>query len=140
MQIKVNNKNIVNILICLLLCSLFLTSYISVLNTNGIISSDVNVSGISSVSGGSEYSSMTGGADVGHDNNMAAANTSTEFSIFPIKQSRWQGAKTSFNMLTIIVVAQITCLIYYLRLSDETNIQSISSIITVFLHKKDGMK
>lgn len=137
MQIKLNNKHI---LICLLLCSLFLTSYISVLNTNGIISSDVNVSDISSVSGGSEHSSMNGGANVGHDDYMAATNTSTEFSIFSMKQSRWQGAKTSFNMLTIIVAAQMTCLIYYSRLSDETYIQLISSIITVFLHKKDGMK
>jgi hypothetical protein len=34
----------------------------------------------------------------------------------------------------------MTCLIYYSRLSDETYTQLFSSIITVFLHKKDGMK
>lgn len=137
MQIKVHNKLI---LICLLLCSLFLTSYISILNTNGIISSDVNGSGISFVSGGSEHSSMTGGINAGHDDFMAVPNTSTEFSISSIGGSRWLGTKTNFNILPAIVAVQMAFLIYYSRVSDQTYTQLISSIITVFLHKKDGKK
>ena len=137
MQIRVSKKHI---WICLLLCSLFLTSYISVLNINGIISSNVNVSESSSISGGSENSSMNGGTNSGHVDYMAATATSIDFSIFSLKQSRWLVTKNSFNILTAIVTAQIICLIYSSRLSDKTCAQFNSITITAFLHKKDGMK
>lgn len=136
MQIKVNNKLI---LICLLLCSLFLTSYIYVLDTYGI-SSDVNGSDIFSTNGGIERSSMSGGINAGHDDFMAAPNTSTKSSISSMRQSRWLSTKINFNILTAIAAVQMAFLIYYSRLSDQTYTRLISSIITIFLHKKDGMK
>ncbi len=55
MQIKATNKYS---LICLLLCLLFLTSYIIVLNTNSIISLNFNIFDIFSGNGGSEHASM----------------------------------------------------------------------------------
>lgn len=135
MQIKVHNNKL--IFICLLLCSLFLTNNISVLNTNVIISSDINSS---SVSGGSEPSSMAGGIDAGHNDFMAAPNTSAEFSISSQRESRWLGAKTTFSFLTAIIAVQMAFLIYYSRLSSQPYTQSFASVITVFLHKKDGKK
>ncbi|MEL7564246.1 MAG: hypothetical protein AAGU27_05120 [Dehalobacterium sp.] len=134
MQTNVISKRI---LLCLLICTLFLTSYTSVLNTNGIISSDIF--DFFSTSGRSEHSSMSGGASAGLDY-LAAADTSLESSIFSVKQLRWLSIKTSLSILTAIVITQIACLIYYSRLSDQTYTQSYSSVITVFLHKKDGMK
>lgn len=135
MQIRANNKHI---LICLLLCSLFLTSYVSILNTNGIIYSDVF--DIFSTNGRSEHSSMNDSANIGHDDYMAAADTSTELSISSIRQSQWLSAKTSLSLLTAVVSTQMTCFIYYSKLSDQAYTQLNSSIITSFLHKKDGMK
>lgn len=136
MQIKVNNKLI---LICLLLCFLFLTCYKSVLDTNGIVSSNINVS-ISTVSEASEHTSMTADVNIGHDHYMAATNTLVGFSTSSLRHSRWLGTKTSFNILTAIISAQMACLIFYSRLSDRTYTQLFSSKITIFLHKKDGMK
>ncbi len=137
MHTKVSKKHI---FICLLLCSLFLTSYISVLNTNGLISSASDLFDISSVSGGSEHSSMNGGANPGHVAYMAATNTSIEILISSIKQSRSLVTKTSFNILSAIIAAQIICLIYSSSLSEKICTQFNSIRITFFLHKKDGMK
>lgn len=136
MRIKVNDKRI---LACLLLFSLFLTSFVSVINTYGIIGSDGNAFDIFSVSGGSEHSSMNGGANVGYDDYIAGT-TSTGYSIFSMRQSQWLGTKTGFSILTAILAALATCLFYYLRISTEIYAQSNSTMITVFLHKKDGKK
>lgn len=137
MRIKISNKRI---LICLLLCSLFLTSYISVLNTNGIIPSDVNIFERSSISGANEPSSMNDSANSGHVDYMANTDTFIDFSVFSLKQSRWLVPKTSFNILTAIVAAQIICFIYSSRLSGTICTQFNALKITIFLHKKDGMK
>ena len=137
MQIKVSKKNI---LIYLLLCSLFLTSYISVLSTNGIIPSDVNIFERSSISGGSEPSSMNGGINSGHVYFMATNNTSIEFFILSMKQSRWPVPKTGFDIFTAIITALIICFLYSSRLSAGICTQFNSIRITFFLHKKDGMK
>lgn len=137
MQIKTNKKYI---LICLLVCSLFLTSYISVFSTNGIISPDSNVFAVSSLSGANEHSSMNGGANSGHVDYMATTDSTLDFSIFSLKQSRWLVTKNSFHILTAIVAAQIICLIYSSRLSDTICTQFSSIRIIFFLHKKDGMK
>lgn len=134
-QIKSNNKPI---LLCLLLYSLFFIGYISVLNTGGIISSDVL--NIFSADGRGEHASMAGGTTAGYHDYLAATDTSTESSIFSMKQLRWPNTKDGSNMLTAIVAAQVACLSYYSRLSDQTYTQLNSSIITTFLHKKDGMK
>lgn len=137
MQIKLSKKNI---LICLLLCSLLLTSYISVLNTNGIIPVDVNIFGRSSLSGASEHSSMNGGANSGYVDYIATTDTSIDFSVSSLKQSRWPVPKTGFNILTAIIVAQIICFIYSSSLSDRISTPFNSIRITFFLHKKDGTK
>ena len=137
MQIKISKKYI---LICLLLCSLFLTSYISVLNTNGIIPVDVNIFERSSISGGSEHSSMNGGANSGYVDYMATTDTFIDFSVSSLKQSRWPVPKTGFNILTAIIAAQIIHFIYSSRLSDSISTPFNSIRITFFLHKKDGTK
>jgi len=136
MQIKATNKYS---LICLLLCLLFLTSYITVLNTNSIISPN-NILDIFSGNGGSEHASMNDSTNVGHDDYMAAVNTAWESSSFSIQQLHLPGTKTSFRTLAAMISVQTACLIYYARLSDRIRIQFNSIGITVFLHKKDGMK
>lgn len=137
MQIKISKKNI---LICLLLCSLLLTSYISVLNANGIIPVYVNIFERSSLSGGSEHSSMNDGANSGYVGYMAPTDNSIDLSVSSMKQSRWPVPKTGFNILTAIIVAQIICFIYSSRLSDSISTPFNSIRITFFLHKKDGTK
>jgi len=137
MRTKISKKHI---LIGLLLCSLFLTGYMSVFNTIGSISSDANGYDISSVSGGSEHSSMNGGINFGHVDYMTTTDTSIDSSFFSMKQSRWPVPKTGFNILTAIIAAQIICFIYSSRLSAGICTQFNSIRITFFLHKKDGMK
>lgn len=137
MQIKVSKKHI---WICLLLCSLFLASNISVLNINGIISSDVNVFDSSSVGGESERSSMNSEDNYSHFDYISTTDSSVNFSIFSLKQSRCPLTKTNLNILTAMIAAQIICFIYSSRLSDKTCTQFNSIRITLFLHKKDGMK
>ena len=136
MYIKVSKKNMG---ICLLLCCLFLTSYLTILNTTGSIFSDMNVSDISSV-GGSEHSSMSGGTNIGNFDCLSAVDAFIYFSFFSAKQFRGQVSKTNFNVLTAIAAAQLIGLICSSRLSHIicTPFNSIS--ITAFLHKKDGMK
>lgn len=137
MQIKISNKHI---LICMLLCSLFLTSYLSVLNTNGVIPSDINIFDRSSISGEREHSSMNGGINSGHVDFTAMTDTSIEFIILSMKQARGLVAKTNFNILTALVAALIICFIYSSRLSERSCTPFSSLSITVYLHKKDGMK
>jgi hypothetical protein len=136
MYIKVSKKNMG---ICLLLCCLFLTSYLTILNTTGSIFSDMNVSDISSV-GGSEHSSMSGGTNIGNFDYLSVADTSIGFFFSSAKQFRGQVTKFNLNVLTAIAAAQLISLIYSSRLSNIicTPFNSIS--ITAFLHKKDGMK
>jgi hypothetical protein len=136
MQIRVNNKHI---LVCLLFFSLFLIGYINVLNTHDIISSDVNVFDIFTLSGISEHSSMSSGVNAEHDDFMGTTNTSTELSSFLMRQSQRLSIKTSYKILTAVVTAQVTCLIYYSKRSDEIYTQLNSSFIAI-LHEKDGMK
>jgi len=134
MQIKLSKKHI---WICLLLCSLFFTSYISVFNTNGIISPGMNALQRSSFSGGNEHSSMN---DSRHLNYAAVTGNSFEFFISSLKSSRPLDTKIGFNILSAIIAAQIIFLIYLSRLSNRTSASFGSLSITVFLHKKDGLK
>jgi len=136
MQIRLSKKHI---WICLLLCSLLFTSYISVLYPNSLISSDLNFN-IFSIGGGNQHSSMNGGANPGYSDAMAAANPSLELSGFSLKQTRLLVPKTSYHLLTAILTAQIICFIYSARLSAAICTQFNSLSITRFLHKKDGMK
>lgn len=130
MQTKVNNKSS---LIYLLLCFLFLTSFINVLNTNRIISSNVNAFDVFSGNGGSEQSSMNSDTNAV----MAAVNTSLESLNFSIRQLH---TKTGIRTLDAIISVQTDGLLYYSRLSDRICTQLNSIIITIFLHNKDGMK
>jgi hypothetical protein len=135
MQIKVNR---IRILTYLFLCFLFSTWYIGVLNTNGIVASDATA--LVSAIGRGEPSSMNGGINGGPDDYMTAGDTLAEFFISSMRQARWLSPKTGPGILTAIVAAQVTCLLFYSRLSQKTCIQSNASIITAFLHKKDGRK
>jgi hypothetical protein len=133
---KVNQKHF---FICLLLISLFLTSYISVLNTNGIISSDTNASDVSFSSGGSRHSLMDGGTNFRHLDYISAISIEF-FNFSSIKNTRPLAAKTIFDILTALIAAQIVCLIYSSRLSKNICTEFNSIRIIFFLHKKDGMK
>lgn len=138
MQIKVNNKLI---MICLLLCFLLLTSSISILDANGVIFPPSCQSDIFNASGTSgSSSSMSGGMNLATHEYMAAACSSAEFSVSSSNQSRFFNAKTNYDILTLIVPVQLTSLAAYLRFSEHTYTRLFSSIITVILQKKDGMK
>ncbi|HWP98762.1 MAG TPA: hypothetical protein VN426_18115 [Syntrophomonadaceae bacterium] len=135
MPIKVSKKNI---WICLLVCSLFLTSNIGILTTNGIVSSDGYAFNNSSINGGSEHSSMNGVTDLWNINYLS--NISSELFVSSTKPSQWLLTKTIFNILTSSITAQIICLIYSSKLTGNLCSQFNSIGITLFLHKKDGMK
>lgn len=139
MRMKISKKHI---FMCLLLCSLFLTSYISVVNTNSIISSEVNGADISFGSGGSEHSLMVGGNNLWHFDYISATGTSILefFNFSSIKNTRPLVSKTIIDILTALIAAQIVCLIYSAKLSRNICTQFNSIRITFFLHKKDGMK
>ncbi|MCR6544849.1 hypothetical protein [Dehalobacterium formicoaceticum] len=126
------------IILYLLLCSLFLSSFIIILNTGGVTSSDMF--DISPLCGRSEHSSVNGGANTGLFDYLAAANTSMESFIFSVKQLRWLAAQNSLSTLIAIVIIQIACFIHYSRLSDQAYTQSYFSVVLSFLHKTDGMK
>lgn len=136
MYLKVSKKNM---RICLLLCCLFLTSYLTILNTTGTIFSDMNVSDISS-RGGNEHSSMSGGTNIGNFDYLSAADSSIGFFFSSAKQFRSQVTKFNLNVLTAIAAAQLIGLIYSSRLSNISCTPFNSISITAFLHKKDGMK
>jgi|GEM_PF-1042643 len=138
MRMKTSKKNV---LMCLLLCSLFLTSYISVFNTNGIISLEANVSDVSFGSEGSGHSSMDGGTNFGHFGYLSTIDSFIEFLNFSsVKNTRPLAAKTLFDLLTALITIQIVCLISSLRRSENLCTQFNAIKITFFLHKKDGMK
>lgn len=136
MQIRISKNPI---LIWLLLCSLFLTSYISVFNIPGMLPSDLNVSARSSMSGGSGQMSMNGAAGTGYLAYLAA-DTSIDSFISLMKQSRGLFSKSGFDLLTAVAAAQIISFICSSRLSEDICSQFNSIKITFFLHKKDGMK
>jgi len=136
MQIKLSRRHF---LICLLLCSLFITSYASVLNTNGSIFPDINVFNGSSLSGGHDNSAMSSEGDSGLVD-YTTAGSFLEFSVFSVKLSRLPDIKTTVNLLVALIAALIISLIYSSRLSDTICTHFDSIQITAFLHKKDGMK
>ncbi|MEN6460424.1 MAG: hypothetical protein ABFC94_03520 [Syntrophomonas sp.] len=139
MRMKSSKKHVI---MCLLLCSLFLTSYISFLNTNDIISSVANLSNASFESGASEHSLMVAETNSWHFDYVSATGTSILelFNFSSIKNTRPLVTKTIFDILTALIAAQIVCLIYSARLSKNICTQFNSIRIIFFLHKKDGMK
>jgi len=134
MQIKIKKKHIV---ICLLICSLFLTGFWSLLYRDGI--NLTNTGDLFSLNVSSEHSSMNDAAYPRYCDFIAAQNGLAEFTISSAKQLRFLGTKASFNMLTAIIVAQLIWLICYSRLSERIGFQPNSLLITIILHKQDGM-
>ncbi|MEN6312706.1 MAG: hypothetical protein ABFD25_00505 [Clostridiaceae bacterium] len=137
MQMKARKKHI---FICLLLCSLFLTTYLGVLNANGIISSATNELSSSFGSGGVGQFSIDGGKNFGHFDYMPTTGTSIEFLNYSIKNTRSQFTNTFSDILTAFISAQVVCLFCSSRLSRNICTQFNSLRIVYFLHKKDGMK
>ena len=135
MQMKVNKKYI---LVCLLICTLFLTSYSSVFNAGGNISPEMNAFTGYSLSDGSSQSSMNGRANSGHLGYLA--NFATLSSLFSMKQSRELITKTGSNSVPVIIAALIIFLSYSSSLLQKTCTPLNSIQLTIFLHKKDGMK
>jgi len=135
MQINPGRRHL---LICLLLCSLFITSYASVLNTNGSVSSDVNVFNGSSLGGTRDYSTMNGEGNSGLIDYMAFSFL--DLSLFSVKLSRLPNMKTAVNLLVAFISSITISLVYSSRLSNSFATQFDSIQISAFLHKKDGMK
>jgi len=135
MQLKLTRNHL---LICLLLCSLFITSYASVLNTNGTVFSDVNVFNGSSLSGTRDYSALNSEGTSGLIDYMASSWL--ELALFSVRLSRLPNMKIAFALLTAFIAAITLCLAYASRLSQTTCPHFDSIQITAFLHKKDGMK
>lgn len=125
-----------HIFICLLLCSLFFASGTGLLTATGLSSGQFNGS---SISGGNDLSSMSGGMKAGHADWFAAADSSLESFSLSINQSRGQNSKSNSIVLPAIA-GLITCLIYSSRLTQRFANPFNSLSITIFLHKKDGMK
>lgn len=135
MQLKLTRNHL---LICLLLCSLFITSYASVLNTNGTVFSDVNVFNGSSLSGTHDYSALNSEGTAGQIDYMASS--CLELTLFSIRLARLPNMKTAVDLLTAFIAAITICLVYSSRLSQTVCLHFDSIQITTFLHKKDGMK
>lgn len=137
MYIKAGKKNIG---ISLLLCCLFLTSYLSVLNTFAPVSSAPDImSAVPSAGAGSE-SSMSGGAAHESFDYLSAADTFLGLTKSPAGQTRGQSGKLFFDLFCALTAAQFIRLICSSRLSAGSYTPFNSISIITFLHKKDGRK
>lgn len=133
MQRKFSQKHI---FICLLLCSLFISSYTGLLNANGLTPADLFAG--SSVSS-SSLSSMNGGMLAGHADLFAATDIFIESFSLSMLQSRWIPAK-NYSPVLAAIAALMICLIYASRLTQSISAPFNALSITIFLHEKDGMK
>ena len=136
MQSKTNDKYI---LTCLLLSILLLIGYVSVPNAN-IAHANIDLKHFYFAVGNSPDSSMDGRADTGHRDSMTAPDDPTVLSISSTGQSRWLGPKNNNNIITAILAFQLLCLTYGSSFIKAVPIPTFSDILTIFLHKKDGMK
>ncbi|MEQ8175469.1 MAG: hypothetical protein ABRQ26_10435 [Syntrophomonadaceae bacterium] len=137
MQMKASKKRI---LLCLLICCLFLASTVNIFGTSNSAVSDLYADNASSSSLGAEQSSMNSGNGLWHFNCHAITNLSSELFVSSTKPSQWLLAKTFFGLLTALIAGLITCLIFSSRLAGSLCSQFSPIGIIVFLHKKDGMK
>lgn len=137
MQAKAGQKQIG---LGLLICALFLAYGINILGTGNLVFSDLQAGNGSSASSGTKQSSMNGGNGLWHFNYQAITNISSELFLSSPKTSSWLLAKTFFNLLSSLIASLIICLIVSSRLAGSLCSQFSSIGITVFLHKKDGMK
>lgn len=136
MRIGQNRRQL---LICLLLCALLLTSYSSALSVNGLAYSDVNVFNGASLSGSLDHSSMSGG-DAGIVDYTATTTISPWLFGLSPRPTRLPHAKMALALLIVILSAQIISLIHSTRLTASICPQYHAIQIATFLHKKDGMK
>lgn len=130
MRSKVNNKFI---FISLLLCALFLTSYI------GLFFPVVNGTDLWAA-GGDQSSSMTSRMNFGLSDCLAAPGSAAGISGSSSRPVRLFGTKTNFNLYIAIIPVLTACLIIYARSSKLLSIQLFSGTVTIFLHNKDGKK
>lgn len=135
MQINSNKKHI---LIYLLLCSLFLTSFISVYNAGTNITPELNVLAASSFSGENSQSSMQTGAN-SRQFGFMANNDASSF-LLALKQSQKLISRNGFNAVNLTIVALIIFATCSSILLQKTCTPLNSLQITTFLRKKDGMK
>jgi hypothetical protein len=134
MQINTRQKHI---FIYLLLCSLLLTSFISVYNVGANISPELNVLAGSSLSGENSQSSMQSGANSRQFGNFS--NIESSFYL-ALKLSQKQITRNGLNTANLVIVALIVYAICSASLLQKTCTPLNSLQITTFLHKKDGMK
>lgn len=133
MQFKASKKHI---WICLLVCSLFFAYGAALFH----FSSDGYALNSAYFTAGAEQSSMTGAASLWHGNDPAITGISAELFISAMKHSQGLLFKVILSILTWLITARIICLIYSSRLAGSLCSQFDSIRITLFLHKKDGMK
>lgn len=125
------------ILIWLLLCSLFLSGYSGLLNTNGLTPYDLLAD---SAASGGNLSPLSGGMRAGYADLFAAPDADSWIkSLLPIYQSRWLPAKSNCTVAAAMA-ALMTCLLCSSSLIRRFSIPFNSLSITIFLHEKDGMK
>ncbi len=137
MQIKINSKRITAGLV---LCFLILTNQLAIFDMGRFFPSDAPVTAAFSANTGNEDSAVDSGFTIGSGDYLAVTNASREFPVSPTRQARWLGTKDGFHLLAIIITAQMIGLICCSGLSVRICPISISDRITIFLHKKDGMK
>jgi hypothetical protein len=135
MQINTRHKHI---LIYLLLCSLFLTSFIGVYNAGSNITPELNALAASSFSGENNQSSMQTGANSRQFGFMA--NTEASSYLLALKQSQKLLIRNVLDTFVLTAAALIIYAIYSSTLLQKTCTPFNSLQITTFLHKKDGMK
>lgn len=135
MHINTRQKHI---FIYLLLCSLFLTSFISVYIAGTNITPELNVLAASSFSGENSQSSMQTGANSRQFGLMANIDASSF--LLALKQSPKPITRNGFNTVNLTIAALIIYAIYSSTLLQKTCTPLNSLQITTFLHKKDGMK
>jgi len=135
MQINANKKHI---LIYLLLCSLLITSFITVYNSGANISPELNVLAGSSLSGENNQSSMQTGTNSRLFGFMA--NIESSSLILTLKQSQKPITRNGLNTATLIIAVLIIYAAYSASLLQNICTPLNSLQITTFLHKKDGMK
>lgn len=134
MQLHIRQKHI---FIYLLLCSLFLTSFISVYNAGANTAPQLNVLAGFSFSGENNQSSMQSSENSRQFGSLS--NIESSF-LLALKQSQKLITRNGLPTVNLIIAALIIYAIYSASLLQRICTPYNSLQITVFLHKKDGMK
>jgi len=135
MQINANKKHI---LIYLLLCSLFITSFITVYTAGTNITPELNVLAGSSLSGENSQSSMQTGANSSQFGFMA--NIESSSLLLALRQLQKLITRNGLHTANLVIAVLIIYATYSASLLQNICTPLNSLQITTFLHKKDGMK